>query len=90
MNPDLGVRSPIRCVGCDPGQLSNLSGPHSLIYKIGYPQFPSAPGINPLAGSYPGFSPYQAQLAHRYTKFNATSQVWKPGGLALMKSQARI
>lgn len=69
------------CRLCDPEQLVNLSGPHSLIYKMGYPQFPPTPGIKPLAGSHPGFSSlYQAQLAHRYTKFNATSQVWKPRG----------
>lgn len=37
--------------------------------------------IRPPAGSHPGFSrPYQAQLASRYTKLNATSQVWEPRG----------
>lgn len=52
------------CRMCNPEQLINLSGPHSLIYKMGYPQFPPAPGIKPLAGSHPGFSLlYQVQLA---------------------------
>lgn len=66
---------------CDPGQLSNLSGPHSLIYEIGYRQFPPAQGSSPwLGATLASPPPHQARLAHRYTKFNATSQVWKPRG----------